>query len=391
VPEETTPESSDGTLESRDALSSPTPATPTYSSRREMRAALEAESRRPAQRSNDKAAKAAAAKVDSVVPAQPANIVPAIVVPAAAANVVPAKLTAATAAKATRGTPTVKPVIARTAKPTRVERSAARRLTAPERTPAVFVAPSQKKKQKPAVVLLTLLIVPGFLASATLPAFAFAPAGSEHQAEIEETANAIDAAALPEQEVAVGATVTGASVTRDAITATSEAELAEKKAQELAAAALAAYQAAGTSQGTVSGTVSGVRAAGDDYPWPAASDTLSPLNYYYRQCVDFVAWRLNRDAGSYSAPFKYVWSNMTPSGGNASAWKSAWERNGWTTSDTPVIGSVAWFNGNHVAYVKEIVGSNVVIEEYNGMAKRAYAIRTIPITSVAKYLYPPPR
>jgi surface antigen len=356
VPEEKTPESSDGTLESRDALSSSTPATPVYSSRREMRAALEAESRKSTARSTS-------------------NVSAAGSIPQAPAAVVPDKPV----------------VVSRTAKPTREERHAARRLTAPERTPAVFVAPANKKKQKPAVVLMTLLIVPGFLASATLPAFAFAPAGSEHQAEIEQAAIAIDAAALPEQEVSVGATVTGAAVTRDAITATSESELAEKKAQELAAAALAAYQAAGTSRNTVSGTVTGVRAAGDDYPWPGASDTLSPLNYYYRQCVDFVAWRLNRDAGSFSAPFKYVWSNLTPSGGNASAWKSAWERNGWTTSNTPVIGSVAWFNGNHVAYVKEIVGSNVVIEEYNGMAKRAYAIRTIPITSVAKYLYPPPR
>lgn len=347
--EETTPESPDGTLGSRDALSSSTNATPSYSSRREMRAALERESRRPASRES---------KALPPVPVAPVSV-------------------------------------ARTAKPTREERSAARRLTAPERTPSVFVAPAQKKKQKPAVVLLTLLVVPGFLASATLPAFAFAPAGSEHQAEIQGAADAIDAATLPEQEVAVDATVTGAAVTHDTITATSESELAaqiaEKKAQELAAAALAAYQAAGTSRNTVSGTVTGVRAAGDDYPWPGASDTLSPLNYYYRQCVDFVAWRLNRDAGSYGAPWKYVWSNLTPSGGNASAWKSAWERNGWTTSNTPVVGSVAWFNGNHVAYVKEIVGSNVVIEEYNGMNKRAYAMRTIPITSVAKYLYPPPR
>lgn len=346
--EETTPESSDGTLEQRDALSS-TPASPSYTSRREMRAALERESRRPAARTP---------KALPPIPVAPASV-------------------------------------ARTAKPTREERSAARRLTAPERTPKVFVAPAQKKRQKPAVVLLTLLVVPGFLASATLPAFAFAPAGSEHQAEIQNAANAIDAAALPAQEVAVDATVTGAAVTRDAITATSETELAAqiaaKKAAELAAASLAAYQAAGTSRNTVSGTVTGVRAAGDDYPWPGASDTLSPLNYYYRQCVDFVAWRLNRDAGSYGAPWKYVWSNLTPSGGNASAWKGAWERNGWTTSDTPVVGSVAWFNGNHVAYVKEIVGSNVVIEEYNGMNKRAYAMRTIPITSVAKYLYPPPR
>jgi surface antigen len=167
------------------------------------------------------------------------------------------------------------------------------------------------------------------------------------------------------------------------------AAAAALKAQQLAAAALASYS--GTSTGTVSGTVSGVRSAGDDYPWPSAGNTLSPLNYYYRQCVDFVAWRLNRDAGSTSAPWKYVWSNLTPTGGNASAWKSAWVANGWTVSDVPVTGSVAWFNGNHVAYVKEVVGNSVIIEEYNGMAKLAYAIRTIPISGAAAYLYPPPR
>ncbi|PRY67210.1 surface antigen [Glaciihabitans tibetensis] len=352
--EATTPDSSDAVRTSQDS-------TPQYASRREARAALEREARRPA--------KAVAVPV-TVVPAGPA---------VASVHAAP-----------------------RTAKPTRAERGAARRLTAPERTVAVAPRVSPSKKQKPAVVLITLLAVPGFLASASLPAFAFAPAGSEHQAEISEAADALNAANGTSQELAVGNTVVGAQVQQDAITATSEAELkaaqvaaaAALKAEQLAAAALASYSTRSSSSsttGTVSGTVSSVRAAGDDYPWPSAGNTLSPLNYYYRQCVDFVAWRLNRDAGSMSAPWKYVWSNLTPTGGNASAWKSAWAANGWTISSTPVTGSVAWFNGNHVAYVKEVVGSNVIIEEYNGMAKLAYAIRTIPISSVASYLYPPPR
>ena len=118
---------------------------------------------------------------------------------------------------------------------------------------------------------------------------------------------------------------------------------------------------------------------------------MSPLNYYYRQCVDFVAWRLNRDAGSTSGPFRYVWSNLTPNGGNASEWRSAWQNKGWMTSSEPVVGAVAWFTGNHVAYVKEVVGSNVIIEEYNFVVKRGYGMRTIPSSSVPTFLYPPPR
>jgi len=207
---------------------------------------------------------------------------------------------------------------------------------------------------------------------------------AQHITEVQQSA-------LPVQEVAVEGQVAAAEVKRDTITATTEDEL---RATQIAAAALASYQArkSGTAtSGTATSGAGTVRAAGDDYPWRTAGNTLSPLNYYYRQCVDFVAWRLNRDAGSTSAPFKYVWSNLTPSGGNASQWKSAWQNHGWMTSTVPVTGAVAWFNGNHVAYVKEVVGSNVIIEEYNGMAKRAYAIRTIPISSVPQFLYPPPR
>ncbi|HEV7950195.1 MAG TPA: CHAP domain-containing protein [Glaciihabitans sp.] len=362
MPEEPTSDQSDDLLAASDATPFIASNASQYSSRRELRAAVERES---------KSKNAAPNRVSRV-----------------------SKVSAESDPITSRH-----PVAIASVKPSRAERAAARRLTAPEPTPAGSVPPSltAKKKQNPVAVMLTLLLVPGFIASASLPAFAFAPAGSEHEAAISQQVSEATEAALPSQALAVADTAAGAKTQKSSITATSEEELV---AQQVAAAALASYQAAQAraaaaaatgSTGTLSGTVSSPRVAGDDYPWPSAGNTLSPLNYYYRQCVDFVAWRLNRDAGSTGSPWKYVWSNLTPTGGNASAWKSAWESHGWVTSNTPVVGAVAWFNGNHVAYVKEVVGSNVIIEEYNGMAKLAYAIRTIPSSSVAKFLYPPPR
>ena len=140
---------------------------------------------------------------------------------------------------------------------------------------------------------------------------------------------------------------------------------------------------------------SGAKAQGDDYPWPAELSRnqgggLSPLNYYYRECVDFVAWRLNRDAGSTHAPFKWVWSNLTPNGGNASQWKSAWLNHGWATGATPQVGAVAWFTYNHVGYVSGILNDgSVLIEEYNWEGDHNYSTRVIA-PGDAYYLYAPP-
>ena len=41
---------------------------------------------------------------------------------------------------------------------------------------------------------------------------------------------------------------------------------------------------------------------GDDYPWSGITWGQSSLNYTMGQCTDFVAWRLNRDVGSYGEP-----------------------------------------------------------------------------------------
>ncbi|MBX3100733.1 MAG: CHAP domain-containing protein [Salinibacterium sp.] len=211
-----------------------------------------------------------------------------------------------------------------------------------------------------------MAVVGGLFAVAALPAYATVdasapstgPAGKPQSFEV-----SADAAA------AVGPP-------RDTFRATSPEQLAELVRQQT-------YLA------------SGAQAQGDDYPWPyeATDDEggpLSPLNYYYRECVDFVAWRLNRDAGYPTAPFKWKWADLTPTGGDGSQWLSAWQSNGWPVSDTPIVGSVAYTGGNHVAYVKQVLdGGYVVLEEYN-FVPHVYSQRTVATSSVVAFLYPPP-
>jgi peptidoglycan DL-endopeptidase CwlO len=259
----------------------------------------------------------------------------------------------------------------RTSNLSRRDEAAVRKLAAmPRITPARDAKPSKfggaqkDRKRNPLKVAFVLLVVAGFGVGVTFPALASANSPST-------------AGATPNlkqgQSVRVDASIQTATVARDDISATSESEL---KTEEINAATLA--------------SAPGVRQPGDDYPWRTAGYGLSPLDYYYRQCVDFVAWRLNRDAGVTSAPWKWTWSTLTPNGGDASQWKAAWIAHGWKTSATPIVGSVAWFVGDHVAYVHSISGANVTIEEYNGTSTRAYAERTIPISSVGRFLYPPP-
>ncbi|KZX19670.1 CHAP domain-containing protein [Rathayibacter tanaceti] len=137
------------------------------------------------------------------------------------------------------------------------------------------------------------------------------------------------------------------------------------------------------------------RAVGDDYPWPYETidddgGGLSPLGYYYRECVDFVAWRLNRDAGRTSAPWKYTWGNITPLGGSAYEWPDNWAAKGWATSSVPIVGCVAWWTYNHVSYVQKVNDDGtVLLEEYNYGGKHSYVTRTFPAAQVPLFLYPP--
>ncbi len=241
----------------------------------------------------------------------------------------------------------------------------------------VVVRHPARKIKKRGSGLLTMLAVVGLFGSVALPAYAFAPKSDEAITAAQKTSD--DAA------VSVSDQATLALSTRGEFGATSATDLKKQRSSSMKAANYAAYM------------MSGARDLGDDYPWfselaNTQGGGLSPLNYFYRECVDFVAWRLNRDAGSLSAPFLYDWSSLTPTGGNAYQWKYAWKAHGWPTSTTPIPGSVAWFSSNHVAYVKAVNGDgSVLIEEYNWMGQHLYGQRTIASTDAQLYLYPPPR
>ncbi len=264
----------------------------------------------------------------------------------------------------------------RGASPRRSDRPASRKLRRSEIALMHKSAPKQSHHTSPLRALATMAVVGGIFATAGLPAYAMSTTSSTAALKADE-ANA------KSQSIVVSADAVVTSASRDGYHATSQSELEEMSKDEIRAQNNADYM------------LSGARELGDDYPWyyELSEDQgagLSPLNYYYRQCTDFVAWRLNRDAGSYAAPFKWVWSSLTPTGGNASQWEYAWEQHNWTVSDTPIVGSVAWFGwSNHVAYVKSVnADGTVTIEEYNYIPN-VYSQRTIPATSVESFLYPP--
>ncbi|PZQ90659.1 MAG: CHAP domain-containing protein [Leifsonia xyli] len=222
-----------------------------------------------------------------------------------------------------------------------------------------------------------MLLVPGLFATFTLPAYA----AVNYTGDAPEAAAAVDGQALALDASAVDK-VAAVADTRDGYDATSAADLKRLYRDALRQQRIASYLA------------SGALALGDDYPWATElgmdeGGGLSPLRYFVRQCTDFVAWRLNRDAGSTSAPFKYDWSTLTPGGGSARSWKSQWEKHGWAVSTTPAPGWVAWFpNANHVAYVNSVLADgSVLIEEYN-WGDDVYNQRIIPASSVL-YLAPP--
>ncbi|AQX79686.1 hypothetical protein BWO91_06485 [Plantibacter flavus] len=222
-------------------------------------------------------------------------------------------------------------------------------------------------------------LVPALVATVALPAYA---ASSSAQTEYGTSASE-QLKASGAQSVVASDKVADAPISRDLYSATTPDELAERQRQLDAAAA--------ASNATYSITV-GARQAGDDYPWfdQATDDEgggLSPLRYYYRECVDFVAWRLNRDAGTPNGNWAFTWGNGLPPS-SAYGWADSWQYNKGTNA---IAGSVAWFNYNHVAYVQSVnADGTVTLEEYNwGSARHSYNTRTIAASAVALYLYPP--
>lgn len=139
------------------------------------------------------------------------------------------------------------------------------------------------------------------------------------------------------------------------------------------------------SQGYVAQAMGANQDPVDDYPYPGQFG-MSSLLYYMGQCVDFVAWRVNRDMGWESGPWLVSWGKGLPPG-SAWMWGESWE---YGSGEEPLVGSVAWWSSNHVAYVNAVFDDGTIqIEEYNWNGSSAYHVRIIPADSVDLYLYPP--
>ncbi|WP_350349326.1 CHAP domain-containing protein [Agromyces sp. G08B096] len=237
------------------------------------------------------------------------------------------------------------------------------------------------RRNGPARVFAAILVVPAIVGTVALPAYAIGPGAPGFGASDRFSLTKAEA-----QDVDVSALASGASVSADAYSVRTKAEIDEEAAAAERSAAASLVNRPGAYYTPAQ------QAEGDDYPWWNETPDdygggLSPLRYYFRECVDFVAWRMNRDAGVTSPPWKWDWSNLAS--GSAYAWADEWVSRGRATSSEPIVGSVAWFPYNHVAYVQAVNGDGTVtIEEYNQNSDHSYHVRTIPASS-AIYLYPP--
>lgn len=128
------------------------------------------------------------------------------------------------------------------------------------------------------------------------------------------------------------------------------------------------------------------RVIGDDYPaaWRNNPNTVDSWGYYTGNCTSFVANRLH-NVNHFEAPRAM---------GNGAQWGASASRLGYRVDNTPAIGSVAYYTDGgygHVAWVADVVGSNIVIEEYNryinGRMDYSYHTRTQPISSAAGFIH----
>ncbi|MFE4198479.1 transglycosylase SLT domain-containing protein [Paenarthrobacter sp. NPDC056912] len=132
---------------------------------------------------------------------------------------------------------------------------------------------------------------------------------------------------------------------------------------------------------------------------PCAPGTANPESgMYYRECVDWVIYKLNYDIGSRAPPYKWTNANLLNGQGMAYQWRNQWQAHGWPVSATPVVGAVAWFDISplspmgHVATVAAVnADATVLLEEYNRLPNdHSYGQFTMPATQVSAFLYPPP-
>jgi surface antigen len=161
-----------------------------------------------------------------------------------------------------------------------------------------------------------------------------------------------------------------------------------------------------------SGTGSGTVGKGDDYPfrdpvgacaWCSNVDAggpADPWSLYKRECVSFVAWRMNVQMGwkeGQEYPFTPAKLGVDLFG-NAAEWKNT-VGSKFKMDTTPKVGAIAWWKAyernatnivgaaGHVAVVSAVnPDGTVLIEEYN-FTPWAYGSRTIPASDITGFIH----
>lgn len=128
------------------------------------------------------------------------------------------------------------------------------------------------------------------------------------------------------------------------------------------------------------------RAIGDDYPasWRNNPNSVDSWGYYTGNCTSFVANRLH-NVNHFEVPRAM---------GNGAQWGAVARSLGYRVDNTPAVGSVAYYTDGgygHVAWVAEIVGGNIVVEEYNwirnGGMDYTYHTQTQPTSKPAGFIH----
>jgi len=123
-------------------------------------------------------------------------------------------------------------------------------------------------------------------------------------------------------------------------------------------------------------------ARGDDYPihYKNGSQEIDKWRMYSRQCTSFAAFRLSNVNG-FEIPAAY---------GNANEWGYRARREGYRVDNTPTIGSIAWSTAGtygHVAWVSNVIGDEIEIEEYNYGIRESYNKRIVKANTMTGFIH----
>src|SRR5439155_6588273 len=101
-----------------------------------------------------------------------------------------------------------------------------------------------------------------------------------------------------------------------------------------------AGQTVTVTQSGASGSAS--RSYTDDYPFPTAViNTVNPRwNFFYRECTDFLAWRLNKDAGTTSEPYFFTNNMGGHQWSNAENWDMNAQQLNFVVDHSPAVGAI---------------------------------------------------